>query len=272
MPRERAESEWTDEHPEYDIEREPFPSRVGEMAQPIYMWDVDVTFEQLETEAPHRAYVVDCYSRTSRLVKVLRSLSTVEKLLALDAFPVVTPAGKIHREEWFRAALDICLARVTAVRDCLFLLIATVFEVDLLDRDVTLKKLRKNIGRQDLIALLDGIAATARETRDERDRKFHRGVERDFDELGLYHSISILEMYGSANTTVESHPPGGGPTWDLKTVHADAVATVRTELRAAASALIELTLDLFDILIDEYDTRWAARRDRARSVRDWERP
>ena len=64
----------------------------------------------------------------SRLVKVLRSLSTVEKLLALDMFPVVTPGGKIHREEWFRAALDICLARVTAVRDCLLATIKTLPE------------------------------------------------------------------------------------------------------------------------------------------------
>jgi hypothetical protein len=28
---------------------------VGDMKQPICMWDVDVTWEQLEAEAPHRA-------------------------------------------------------------------------------------------------------------------------------------------------------------------------------------------------------------------------
>src|SRR6266540_4234353 len=59
--------------------------------------------------------------------------------------------------------------------------------------------------------LLERIAETGRDTRDERDKKFHRGVERDFDEMGLYHNISIVEMYGSANTTVESNPPGSGP-------------------------------------------------------------
>ncbi len=264
MARQRAESDWTDEHPEYDIESEDLPSHVGEMAQPIYMWDVDVTWEQLEAEAPHRAYVVDCYSRSARLVRVLRSLSTVEKMLSVDMFPVVTPGGKIHREEWFRAALDVCLARITAVRDCLFLLTATVFELDLADREVTMKNLRKQIGRSDVIALLERIAETGRDTRDERDKKFHRGVERDFDDMGLYHNISIIEMYGGANTTVESHPPGSGPTWDLKMVHGEAVATVRTELRSTAQALIDLALELFDILFEEYDARWAARRDRAR--------
>lgn len=76
-------------------------------------------------------------------------------------------------------------------------------------------------------------------------------------------------MYGS-DGKVESYP-SGGPTWDLKTVHQEAVTTVRTEMRGAAQALIELTLDLFDILIDEYDQRWATRRDRATSVRDWEK-
>jgi hypothetical protein len=271
MACDRAESDWTDEHPEYDIESEAFPSHLGEMAQAIYLWDVAVTWEELEAEAPHRAYVVECHSRSARLVKMLRSLSTVEKMLSCDSFPVVTPTGKIHREEWFRAALDICLARVTAVRDCLFLLTATVFELDLPDREVTLKVLRKHITRTDVIALLARVADTGRDTRDERDKKFHRGVERDFDGLGLYHTISILEMYGSSNTAVESHPSGSGPTWDLKTVHAEAVAKVQKEMRIAGQSLIDLGLDLFDILIDEYDARWAARRNRATSVRDWEK-
>ena len=60
--------------------------------------------------------------------------------------------------------------------------------------------------------------------------------------MGLYHNISIIEMYGGANTTVESHPPGSGSTWDLKMVHAEAVAKVRTELRSTAQALIDLAL------------------------------
>jgi hypothetical protein len=51
----------------------------------------------------------------------------------------------------------------------------------------------------------------------------------------------------------------------------EAVAKVQTELRSAAQALIALTLELFDILIEEYDARWATRRDRAASVRDWEK-
>lgn len=128
-----------------------------------------------------------------------------------------------------------------------FLLTATVFELDLPDREVTMKNLRKQIARSDVIALLERIAETGRDTRDERDKKFHRGVERDFDEKGLYYNISIIEMYGGANTTVESHPPGSGPTWELKTVHAEAVVKVQTELRSTAQALIDLTLELFDI-------------------------
>lgn len=55
-------------------------------------------------------------------------------------------------------------------------------------------------------------------------------------------------------------------------VHAEAVAKVRTELRSNAQALIDLALELFDILFEEYDARWAARRDRATTVRDWEKP
>lgn len=62
-----------------------------------------------------------------------------------------------------------------------------------------------------------------------------------------------------------------GPTWDLRQIHAKAVDTVRSEMRQNATALIELTLDLFELLDLEYDRRWAARRDRARNVRDWEK-
>lgn len=268
--RERAGSDWADEHPEYDVESEPFPSHVYEMAHPVYLWDGAGTFEELEAEAPHRAYVVDAYSRMARLVDVLRSLSVVEKLLSFDDFPVVTPAGKIHREAWLRVANDTYLVRITAVRDCLFLLTATVFELDLRDRDVTLRALKARIEDDGIVGVLDRIARTAPDVREQRDMKFHRGVERDFDEAGLYKSISIIEMYGG-DGLVHSHD-GSEPAWDLRVVHARAVETVRTEMRQSASELIDLALDLFDLLEPEYDRRWAGHRDRARSVREWERP
>jgi hypothetical protein len=167
--------------------------------------------------------------------------------------------------------IDAYLARITAIRDCLFLLTGTVFEIDLADRDVNLKSLRKHLHRSEVSELLEKVAATGRETRDERDLKFHHGIERDFDELGLYHSISIIEMYGGTSTQVEAYPPGSGPTWDLRAVRQEAVKTVRTEMRATARALIDAILDLFEILRDEYDSRWTMRRDRAKSVRDWEK-
>jgi hypothetical protein len=50
------------------------------------------------------------------------------------------------------------------------------------------------------------------------------------------------------------------------------VAKVQTEMRTTAQAFIDLTLELFDIVINEYDAPWAARRDRATSVRDREKP
>jgi hypothetical protein len=91
------------------------------------------------------------------------------------------------------------------------------------------------------------------------------------DALGLYHSISILESM-AARTPRSSHTRPAADRWDLKTGHAEAVAKVEGEMRAAAQGLIDLALDLFDILIGEYDARWAVRRDRVRTVRDWEKP
>jgi hypothetical protein len=271
MARERAESEWADEHPEYDIESEDFPNHVFAMAHPIYLWDAGaLTYEQLELQAPHRAYVVDVYSRLARLANVLRSLSVIEKMLSLDTFPLETPKGKIHREAWLRVTLDACLARVTAVRDCLFLLTASVLELNLKDRDINLRSLKKNVSRPEIVGLLEKIAATGRTTREERDLKFHRGVEREFDEEGLYHNISIIEMYGGFDGKVV-RTGSDEPPRDLREVHERAVGAVRQEMRKNAMALIELALDLFDTLFDEYDARWAARRDRATDVRDWEK-
>jgi hypothetical protein len=148
VARERAESDWADEHPEYDIESEDFPNHVFATAHPVYLWDAgSLTFDQLEAQAPHRAYVGDVYSRMARLVNVLRSLSVIEQMLSVDTFPFETPKGKIHREAWLRATLDAYLARITAVRDCLFLLTASVLERDLRDRDVNLKSLKKKVSR-----------------------------------------------------------------------------------------------------------------------------
>lgn len=272
MTRARAESEWPDEHPEYDIESEDFPTRVYGMAHPVYMWDGGGDLQELQSEAPHRAYVVHVYSRVARLVEVLRSLSVVEKLLSMNQFPVDTPDGGIHREAWLRVAIDTGLARITAVRDCLFLLTATVLEFDGPDRSVTLATLRRATSQPELVDVLTRIAEAARDTRDERDLKFHRGIEREFDDAGHYKHLSVIELWGEGkfDGKLRAHDTGE-VTWDLRKVHEDAVDTVRTEMREAAHMLIDLCLDLFDLLQPEYDGRWAARRDRANDVRNWER-
>jgi hypothetical protein len=70
--RERAESERADEHPAYDVESEPLPSHVYERTRPVYLWDGggSGSLEELEAEAPHRAYVVETYWRMARLLEV----------------------------------------------------------------------------------------------------------------------------------------------------------------------------------------------------------
>jgi hypothetical protein len=82
--------------------------------------------------------------------------------------------------------------------------------------------------------------------------------------------MSIIESYGDFDGKVEPQAPGG-PTWDLKTVHEQAVSTVQSEMRMLAHDLIELTLELFELLELELAAHWAARRDRVASVRDWEK-
>jgi hypothetical protein len=74
------------------------------------------------------------------------------------------------------------------------LLTAAIFELDLEDRSVTRASVSKHVPDSRAVALLNSIAKTGGSARDERDLKFHRGVEREFDEDGLYHSISILEL------------------------------------------------------------------------------
>src|SRR5205807_7249200 len=122
--------------------------------------------------APHRAYVLEIEHRCVIIVDRFKSLYFVDALLSVRDFPFHTPAGTLSREHWIRITLDVLLSRITSLRDCVYFLVDTVFQLRLDPRAITLRNLRKVALPEELKNLLVSIASEARSIREDRDRHF----------------------------------------------------------------------------------------------------
>jgi hypothetical protein len=135
------------------------------------------------------------------------------------------------------------------------------------DPDVNLESLKKHVSRQDVVDALGRIGATGPEYATSETSSSIAALSES--SMTLF-PTRICRSSNRMRLRRDGGPhTGEGPTWELKTVHEQTISTVRTKTRTGAHDLIDLTLELFDLLEPEFDARWAARRHRASSVRDW---
>jgi hypothetical protein len=257
----------------YDLEENDFVLQIIGMAQPIDLWDIDVNERDLRRDNPHRAYVLDVRHRLLNLVDRFKSLNRIDVMLDREEFPLLTSSGKITRYEWSKVVLDVLLSRITSLRDCLFLLVSEIFELNLEPRDVNFRALKKGIKNRRVLDLLDRIASNARHLRDERDRHLHRGEERSLsgDMDILYKIMSMTEPHPPPRLGIVT-PEGknNGVDVNLIKMHQAVVAEIRNDFHREADALLALTCELLPVTHVEFESCWAAKRDVAKDVREWE--
>jgi len=98
----------------YDLEANDFVCRIIAMAQAVHLWDHELTYSDLKLNDPHRAYVIAIEHRALKIVDRFKSLNVMDQMMALDKFPIHTPAGTINRYQWVRIILDVLLSRATS--------------------------------------------------------------------------------------------------------------------------------------------------------------
>ena len=167
------------------------------------------------------------------IVDRFKSLYFVDALLSVRDFPFHTPAGILSREHWIRITLDVLLSRITSLRDCVYFLVDAVFQLRMDPRAITLRNLREAVLPEELKDLLVSVAADARHIRENRDRHFHRGEERElFEPTVAFKSASLLEIHRpDDNFGVEF---GDGRALKLGELH-EAVVNGRGRTRPASA-------------------------------------
>jgi hypothetical protein len=85
----------------------------------------------------------------------------------------------VSRYEWLTIATDVFLMRYISVVDCVLLLANEIFEVGLQRRKCSIENLRKMVPKR-VSSILGELLADQGTLRDERNARFHHGLERDF--------------------------------------------------------------------------------------------
>jgi hypothetical protein len=260
----------------YDLEEERFICRIISMAQAVHLWDGQkITYEDLLRDNPHRAYVIAIEYRALIIVDRFKSLNILDRMLAYEGFPIKTAEGAIFRDQWIRIIRDVLLSRLTLIRDCCFLLVAEIYELGLAPRNVSLSILKKLITDGAVVDLLNTIAQSARNIRDERDQYLHRGEQRTLSgEMDQFFQIMAMTE-GSHISTPKlgffDDEKGNQPIEiNLREIHETIVRETLTEYHRDGDQLLTLTRELFDLIEPEFNRRWADKRKIAKDIRGWE--
>lgn len=225
-----------------------------DLSQPIYLGDRD--YDTLILEAPEAAYIIDVHYRAEALLWRFESLKIVYKLLSFNNLPVSTPSGAISRENWVRITLDVLLSRLTSIRDCMFLLIAEVFELGLNPRNVTRLQLKNNpniVSVPSLGNLIDDIANIGRNFRDERDLHLHRGEERSLgQDSDVYCIASAFEAFGQG---IQGNDKSGNPI-NLQNDHKQIIQQLEADFTATTEEFSNKIHELLDLIYPYFKERF----------------
>lgn len=243
-----------DEYPELSLDDALFVGVTYDLSQPIYLGSRD--YDTLVSEAPYAAYLIDVHYRVHALSRRFESLNIIYKLLSFNGFPVPTPAGAISREQWIRITLDVLLSRLTSIRDCIFLLIAEVFELGLAPKSTSRSQLKTNPGIlsvPSLADLIEDIANIGRSFRDERDVHLHRGEERSLgQDPDIYYIASAFEAFGQK---IQANDASGNPI-NLEDDHRQIIEQIATEFTATAKEFNNKIHELFDLIYPYFKERF----------------
>jgi hypothetical protein len=253
----------------YEVEDEDFVIRVTEEARYLDMWqENETTWAELERDFPQRAYALAIASRVSRIVDRFKSLNLVEKMLDFDG-SLKSNSVEITPYEWLKIILDALLSRVTSIRDCVFLVVADVYDLGLEPRDVTLQSLRRLVPDEKVLDVLTRFSKAAPDLRDERDRHLHRGEERRLSDMDFFFKLFSRSSPTLATNRVSLWDREQGAyeiEIDPSRMYIEAIDEIRSRFYEDCDHLLALTKEFFHLIEGEFERRWEAKRDIAREM------
>lgn len=241
-----------------------FVGRVFDLIMPLHLGFK--SYEQAK-EYPDALYALDVGDRVELLTRRVELLNVVGTMLWTRNLPRSFKKFPISRYEWLNAIADIFLMRLISVSDCAALLTNEVFQCGLNPRGCTIIALEKKEIPSPVIDSLRKLSGTHVELRNERNARFHHGLERSFsDDNSTFKTVALFEHRYSGMSGTDRH----GRPIDLQKYLRDEIEELRVEFTPAARALYRNLNKLYDLLYDKFDPTFSRMFRARRKPMPWE--
>jgi len=211
------------------------------------------SYEEIE-QFPDCLYAFEVDGWLSLLTRRVESLNHVGNMLWPECSQEVFDDFPVSKYEWCNVIADVFLMRFVSVSDCCLLLSNVVLECGLEPKKTNLDNLRKLTNNQAVVSSLGRIQDIQRDHRNERNQRFHRGIERDFtDDDTTFKMVSIFEFRGSGLSGTDRH----GREIDLDKFFQGAIDMLRSEFNKSCRLLSEELCTFYDELEGEFEQRFS---------------
>lgn len=223
----------------------PFVGRIYDLSIVAYHFD---NHEELARHADCK-YAFDVNTELSTLTRRVESLNLVGSLLWLQSTSSSVRLP-VSRYEWLTIAADVFLMRYISVVDCALLLANEIFEVGLQRRKCSIENLKKRVPQR-VGSILEELLVDQGTLRNERNARFHHGLERDFTRDDT--SFRIAAMHGLRGV---DQP---GRRINVERSFREGLVELQRTFNRATRSLTRLLNRLYDELAAEFETRCAPR-------------
>jgi hypothetical protein len=196
------------------------------------------------------AYAWSVGGRFNVLEEAIIALRPIVQMLGVTDFPIASQVRALDRYVWLSATIDLALFRVSTIRDCCYVLVNEVFELQINGRELSLRRLRQEDvlkGTTVLTALL-AIGSTGKELREERNKRAHEGIQRPFGEDPQDTFMFKFAAMTEGRSTVED--------FDLKQEYAKQVTLLYETYVKESEALRDAVWQLQDVLVEPFGDRF----------------
>jgi hypothetical protein len=230
----------------------PFVGRIYDLSIVAYHFE---SYEKLASNADCK-YAFDVNGELSSLTRRVESLNLVGGMLWPDPMPRDFKEFPVSRYEWLTVIADAFLMRYISVVDCALLLTNEVFEAGLERRNCSMGSLRKRGVPQCVLAVLERLKADQGSLRDERNARFHHGLERNFTSDDVtFRTAALFEQWGRS---LRGHGQDGRRV-NVERSFREGLVGLQREFNGAARKLTSELNRLYDELGSEFESRFVPR-------------
>ena len=213
-------------------------------------------FKSYEDLAKHVdcKYAYDVNYVSSKLTRRVESLNMVGSMLWPTNMPKNINEFPVSRYEWLTVSADVFLARYISVVDCAMILVSEVFECGLSFEACTAQNLKKSSVPRVVLAHLWKMIEDQGLLRNERNRRFHHGSEREFSSDDPTFRVGALFEHRYSGMV----GPNGRPI-STEQLFREGLVELQREFNSVMRTVVKQLDRLYDMLFPEFEGRLTPR-------------